>query len=188
MRKLFLLLVAGVAAGCGNTSTTKTECVDGVEWDVAVRKAVQFSDSLSGVNTDAHYTVADTARVNERLLGVKPENLTLAWTIPSSDGTIWLVAYESEPVLAEKVSVTEANSIPCYGGDIQVAFRFPDAEKWATITRENIGKRLAVFVNGRLMNAPQVNAEIESGNCAVSIPANMVKDFLPDFEIEKIKQ
>lgn len=31
-----------------------------------------------------------------------------------------------------------------------------------TITQENIGKPLAVFVNGLLMNAPQVNSEITS--------------------------
>lgn len=63
-----------------------------------------------------------------------------------------------------------------------------DAEKWATITRENIGKRLALFVNDQLMNAPKVNSEIESGRCSVSIPANMVKDFLPNIDLEKIKQ
>jgi hypothetical protein len=44
------------------------------------------------------------------------------------------------------------------------------------------------FVNGQLMNAPQVNSEIESGRCSVSIPTNMVKDFLPNLDLEKIKQ
>lgn len=130
--------------------------------------------------------VADTAVVNEKLLSIKPENLTLDWTIPGADGTIWLVAYESEPILSEKVIVTEANSMPSYGGDIQVGFKFTDVEKWATITGENIGKRLAVFVNGRLMNAPRVNSEIESGNCSVSIPANMVKDFCQILTLKRL--
>ena len=180
--------MAAVATACGNTSTTKTEKVDGVEWNVSVRKAVQFNDSLTGVSTDNKYSVADTASVNEKLLSVKPENLTLDWTLPSTDGTIWLVAYESEPILSEKVNVTEANSIPAYGGDIQIGFKFSDAEKWATITRDNIGKRLAVFVNGQLMTAPQVNSEIESGSGSISIPANMVTEFLPNLDLEKIKQ
>lgn len=193
-KKIFLLatfvsiIMAVAATACGKASTTKTEKVDGVEWNVSVRKAVQFNDSLTGVSTDNKYTVADTASVNEKLPGVKPENLTLDWTLPSSDGTIWLVAYESEPVLSEKATVTEANSIPAYGDDIQIGFKFSDAEKWAKITRDNIGKRLAIFVNGQLMNAPQVNYEIMSGNCAVSIPAIMVKDFLPNLDLEKIKQ
>lgn len=182
------IIIAVVSTACGKTSTTKTEKVDGVEWNVSVCNAVQFSDPQTGVDTDNNYMVADTAVVNEKLLSIKPENLTVDWTIPGTDGTIWLVAYESEPILSEKVIVMEANSMPSYGGDIQVGFKFPDVEKWATITRENIGKRLAVFVNGRLMNAPRVNSEIESGSCSVSIPANRVKDFLPNLDLEKIKQ
>lgn len=182
------IIIAVVSTACGKTSTTKTEKVYGVEWNVSVCNAVQFNDPQTGVDTDNNYTVADTAAVNEKLLSVKPENITVDWTIPGADGTIWLVAYESEPILSEKVIVMEANSMPSYGGDIQVGFKFTDAEKWATITRENIGKCLAVFVNGRLMNAPRVNCEIESGSCSVSIPANMVKDFLPNLDLEKIKQ
>ena len=182
------IALAGTTIACGSTSTTKTEKVDGVEWNVSVRRAVPFNDSLTGVSTDNNYTIADTASVNEKLLSVKPENLTLDWTLPSTDGTIWLVAYESEPILSEKVNVTEANSIPAYGGDIQIGFKFPDSEKWATITRENIGKRLAVFVNGQLMNAPQVNSEITSGSCSVSIPTDKIHEYLPNLDLEKLKK
>lgn len=182
------LIVAVVATACGNTSAVKSENVDGVEWYVTVNKAVAFNDSVTGIATDYRYTVADTARVNEALSGIKPEmgRYRFGWTVPSADGAIWLVAYGDEHLLAGNVTVTEENYIPSYGGDIQVAFRFADAEKWAEITRENIGQRLAVFVNGRLMNAPQVNSEIESGNCAVWIPADMVHDYLPDLDKEKL--
>ena len=182
------IALAGTAIACGNTSTTKTEKVEGTEWNVTVCKSVSFNDSLSGVNIDAIYTVADTATVNQKLLGIMLENLTIDWTIPSADGNIWLVAYENEPILNEKVKVTEANSIPLYSGDIQVAFKFVDAKKWETITQENIGKRLAVFVNGQLMNAPQVNTEITSGSCSVSIPADKIHEYLPAFDLEKLKQ
>ena len=182
------IALAGTAIACGNTSTTKTEKVEGTEWNVTVCKSVSFNDFLSGVNIDAIYTVADTATVNQKLLGIKLENLTIDWTIPSADGNIWLVAYENEPILNEKVKVTEANSIPLYSGDIQVAFKFADAKKWETITQENIGKRLAVLVNGQLMNAPQVNTEITSGSCSVSIPADKIHEYLPAFDLEKLKQ
>ena len=185
---LAIIALAVVATACGNTSTTKTEKIEGVEWNVTVRKAVQFHDTLTNVSTDKNYTLADTAYINQQLLGIKPENLTLEWTIPSADGSIWLVAYENEPILSEKVSVTEANTMPSYGGNIQVAFKFADADKWATITRENIGSRLAVFVNGQLMNAPQVNNEITSGNCSVTIPGDMIKQYLPDLDLDKLKQ
>lgn len=182
------IVLAGTAIACGNTSTTKTVKVECTEWNVTVKKAVQFNDPLTGVNTDVEYTVADTAAVNEKLLGIKPENLTLEWSIPSSDGRIWLVAYESIPLLSEIVKVNEANSIAAYGGDIQIGFRFNDADKWATITRENIGKQLAIFVNGQLMYAPRVGSVIESGNCSVLIPADMIHDYLPSLDLEKLKQ
>ena len=185
---LVSIALAVAATACGNTSTTKTEKVEGVEWNVSVRKAVKFYDTRTGVNTDNKYTLADTASINQQLLGIKSENLTLEWTIPSADGSIWLVAYENEAILSEKVAVTEANTMPSYGGNIQVAFKFADADKWATITRENIGSRLAVFVNGQLMNAPQVNNEITSGNCSVTIPGDMIKQYLPDIDLEKLKQ
>ena len=195
MKRLFKLpallvgiVLAGTAIACGNTSTTKTVKVECTEWNVTVKKAVQFNDTLTGVNTDVEYTVADTAAVNEKLLGIKPENLTLEWSIPSSDGRIWLVAYESIPLLSEIVKVNEASSIPAYGGDIQIGFRFNDADKWATITRENIGKQLAIFVNGQLMYAPRVGSVIESGNCSVLIPADMIHDYLPSLDLEKLKQ
>lgn len=182
------IVLAGTAIACGNTSTTKTVKVEGTEWNVTVKKAVQFNDTLTGVNTDVEYTVADTAAVNEKLLGIKPENLTLEWSMPISDGTIWLVAYESIPLLSEIVKVNEASSIPAYGGDIQIGFRFNDADKWATITRENIGKQLAIFVNGQLMYAPRVGSVIESGNCSVLIQADMIHEYLPSLDLEKLKQ
>lgn len=183
-----LALCSLVWFSCGNTSTTKTEKVEGTEWNVSVHKAAQFYDPLTGVGTEANYTVSDTAAVNAVLLGIKPENLTLEWAIPSADGRIFLVAYESEPILSEQVNVTEAYSILSYESDIQVGFKFTDAEKWANITRENIGKRLAVFVNGQLMDAPRVNSEIESGNCSVSIPADKIHDYLPNLDLAKLGQ
>ena len=50
-KKIYLLaslvgiIMAVVATACGKASTTKTEKVDGVEWNVSVRKAVQFNDA-----------------------------------------------------------------------------------------------------------------------------------------------
>lgn len=177
------IALAGTTIACGNTSTTKTEKVEGTEWNVTVKKVIQNIDG------NGQYTVADTARVNQGLKAIPHNpNITIDWTIPSADGKIWLVAYENEPILSENVAVTEANSMPSYDGNIQVAFKFADAEKWETITQENIGKRLAVFVNGQLMNAPQVNSEITSGSCSVSIPTDKIHEYLPNLDLEKLKQ
>ena len=181
------LTFASISCGKAGAAPDAKQVRD-TEWNVCVCKAVPFSDTTTGIDSDTTYTVADTAAVNQKLRGVKPENLSLGWTIPGADAKIWLVAYESQPILSGTVTVTEAYSIHAYGGIIQVTFRFADAGKWATITKENIGKRLAVFVNGQLMNAPQVNMEISSGNCSVTIPADKIHDYLPDFDVDALKQ
>nr|MBD5377118.1 hypothetical protein [Bacteroides sp.] len=186
-----IMMMAGLS-GCGNTSSEKTQKISGEEWNVTVHRAWEFNDTVNGIGitTDCKYRVADTAQVNQALAGIKPEtgHFSFGWTIESSDGTVWLVAYEDEPLLSERVKVTTANSLPEYEGNVQVAFRFADADKWAAITEENIGKRLAVIVNGQVMNAPQVNMRINSGNCSVSIPADKIREYLPNLDMEKLKQ
>lgn len=123
---LVIIALAVVATSCGNTSTTKTEKIEGVEWNVTIRKAVQFYDTQTGVSTENKYTLADTVSINQQLLGIKPENLTLEWTIPSADGSIWLVAYENGPILSEKVAVRSKHYAVLwrqYSGRIQVCGR-----------------------------------------------------------------
>lgn len=175
-----ILLFASYA--CGNKSTTKTENGEYTEWNVTVNKVVEFNDSVISIDNDFNYTVSDTVRVNALLKDIPhSENVTISWTTPSADGTIWLVAYENEPILYDKISITKTNSMPSYDENIQVCFKFTEADKWASITKDNIGKRLAILVNGKLINAPQVNAEIKSGNCSVSIPVEMIHDYLQNF-------
>lgn len=184
----FALFVSfAVAVGttaCGNTAASETKKINGAELEVSVNRVVAFNDSLSGIGTDCNYTIADTAGVNAALKQMKHcGNITIGWTISSPDSSIWLVAYENEPVLSETISVAEVNPIPVHDGYFQVAFRFSDTERWAAITRENIGRQLALLVNGQLMNAPMVNAEITSGGCAASIPGEKLHDYLPDFDL-----
>lgn len=185
---LVSIAVAIAVSGCGNTKTLKTEKFDGVEWNVSVNKVVEYTDTILGISTEYDYTVADTARINTTLKGMqKFENICVEWTLPSADGSIWLVAYEPDPIINENVTITEVNSIPSYGGNIQVAFKFPDAKKWEAVTFDNIGKRLAVKVNGQLMNAPQVNTEISSGNCSVAIPSEMIHEYLSNIVWSALK-
>ena len=168
-------------SACSSTRVTANTAA-GIEWNVSVHKAVEFNDSLIGVGTDYKYSVADTARVNEAIAGIKLEmgQFTFGWTLPSDDGSIWLVAYEPEPLWSENATVTSADTIPSNEGAVQLVFKFPDAQKWESVTKDNIGKRLAMFMNGQLMNAPQVNTEITSGKFAASIPY----DYLPNLGLE----
>lgn len=182
---------AGIA--CGKIQTKDSEAQDEAqefEWNVTIRKGVQLSDSLKGVNVNRFYTAADTAAINKKLMEIKPENLTFEWFICDepyygSDELFTLVAYENTPLISENVTVTPEWST--YEDNvIDVRFHFSDADKWAAITRENRGNPLALFVNGHFICAPIVQDVIEYGNCSVLIPKHRVQDYLPNLDLKKL--
>ena len=49
-------------------------------------------------------------------------------------------------------------------------FKFADADKWERITQENVGRQLALAVNGVIKSAPIVNESITGGHCSVIGP------------------
>lgn len=55
-------------------------------------------------------------------------------------------------------------------GRPQIAFKMTNegAEKFAKITRENIGNKLAITLDGVIQTAPQINSEIPSGNGVIT--------------------
>lgn len=55
-------------------------------------------------------------------------------------------------------------------GRAQIAFKMTNegAEKFAKITRENIGNKLAITLDGVIQTAPQINSEIPSGNGVIT--------------------
>ena len=52
------IALAGTAIDSGNTSITKTEKVEGTEWNVTVKRVIHILDG------NGQYTIADTVRVN----------------------------------------------------------------------------------------------------------------------------
>ena len=174
-----LVMMAGMTACFNKKTESWTEKVTDTYWEVAVCEVgPDVTDLPQGHG--GLYAVADTASINSILSSCG--DLTHAWTIAQND-SCYLVFYNPTPILIEQVAVTDANYIPAYGDNIQVAWRFADSAEWARITSGHIGQRLAIFVNGQLMNAPQVNCEITGGACSVAIPVTMIRTFLPDTPI-----
>lgn len=60
-------------------------------------------------------------------------------------------------------------------GSVRVCWRFPESDiiEWGRFTESNIGKYVAVEIDGTFMNSPKVNAQISSGACSLS-------DLMPD--------
>jgi protein-export membrane protein SecD len=63
------------------------------------------------------------------------------------------------------------DAIPTYHeGEPAVAFRFNDlgSKKFAQITKDNIGKFLAIVLDGRVVTAPRINTVINQGSGVIS--------------------
>lgn len=67
---LLSIALAVAATACGKSSTTKTEKVEGTEWNVTVKKVIQNIDG------NGQYTVADTTQVNKGLKEVEKEKIS----------------------------------------------------------------------------------------------------------------
>jgi SecD/SecF fusion protein len=61
-----------------------------------------------------------------------------------------------------------------------ISFSDSGATKWATLTRKNIGRDIAILLDGRVIAAPRVREEIKGGKCSIS--GNYTED-----EINKLK-
>jgi hypothetical protein len=53
------------------------------------------------------------------------------------------------------------------GPYVVIRFDLVGTDKLALLTRENIGRRMAILINGRVIAAPVIRAEIDSGQVAI---------------------
>ncbi len=190
--KSIIIAAIGLAllgAGCGNSGSSSRVKTEGVEWRLDVYKPVDLSEPMYGFSGKTECSVADTAEVNEAVRELKNcGNVKSGWLPSKQEGMLRLVVYESEPLISERVQIKELYTWPDDSAHIQVSFNFYDKEKWAAITRDNIGRRLAMAVDGKLVCDPQVNMQIEEGACAVSLTSDILKGYIPDIYLDKIKQ
>lgn len=94
------------------------------------------------------------------------------WIKDSQSGKHLLVEKESFDIHA----VFDVSAVKdSFGNDMLVAKLFPeDAQKFAELTRDNVGRQLAIFVLGKYCFAPGINAEIIGGRIQASLyPDNL---------------
>jgi preprotein translocase subunit SecD len=51
---------------------------------------------------------------------------------------------------------------------IQITFTDAGAKQFAKVTHQNIGKRLAIIIDGRLYSAPTIKSEIRDGKAQIT--------------------
>ncbi len=140
----------------------------------------------------AHYS--DTARVNEylnmgRAKGLIPSTVFFAWTVKEEfNGYFGLIALKSKALKGKErkaqltgASVTDAradfNDKSIYAA-VSMEMNQEGAKTWAKMTRENIGKCIAIVLDGYVYSYPRVNGEISGGRSEITgdFDVNEAKD------------
>lgn len=93
---------------------------------------------------------------------------------------------QSVALLLEKVHVTE---LVRYPGEetVTMPFTFTDVKKYAGITGSNVGKRIAVSVNGEITSSPMVKMQIDNGACSVTLDSLHISRLFPEIKVRSLQ-
>lgn len=165
-----VLALAGVlATSCVNTGWHKVDAAEmDAEADIAVYQALGDFDMYYYPGIEAIDSVlqrpdagADEVARAESWL----DSLGLAYA--RIDAPISEIVYYRRPeLMAERVRITEIR--PVTDGEGQYAlFRFSDTGAWQRTTLYNIGAKLAIAFNGKVVMVSGIGGEIRDGACSV---------------------
>ena len=141
--------------------------------------AYPYGDSwVAGV---AHYS--DTAEVNRILASseakaIMPRDLKLMWGVSPMDGTesyfeLYCIKSDNkngqpdltgDVITDSKADFQQSNGRPC----VSMAMNTEGARKWATLTRQNVGRGIAIVLDGYVYSAPNVQGEISGGRSEIT--------------------
>ena len=145
----------------------------------------QYNGQLSPGTVVGYGHVNDMAKINEYLemkqvKDLLPRNLSLKWGVKAIDEketlyelyAIKITNRDGTPALGGDV-VTDANAdFVQQGGrseqQVSMAMNAEGAKDWARLTKENIGKSVAIILDEMVYSAPVVNQEITGGRSQIS--------------------
>jgi len=90
---------------------------------------------------------------------------------PAVDAKAAETLYVQKKVLLDQTDLKSASVITNQpAGKLRIDITFTDAgaKRFAKVTHQNIGKRLAIIIDGRLYSAPTIKSEIRDGKAEVS--------------------
>jgi len=171
------------AALKGETAAASSANIEALKKEHPLQAVLQLNQS--GVGCIVGYAdYKDTADVN-RILDMKavkeilPRDLKLMWGVKASDmdktGRIFeLYAIKSTErngrAPLEGDVVTDARdeydqfNKPC----VSMSMNTEGARRWAALTKKNIGREIAIVLDGYVYSAPRVNSEITGGNSQIT--------------------
>ena len=137
-----------------------------------------YGDSwVAGV---AHYS--DTAEVNRILASseakaIIPRDLKFLWGVSPMDGTdsyyeLYCIKSDNKngqadltgDVITDSKADYDRNGRPC----VSMAMNTEGARKWATLTRNNVNRGIAIVLDGYVYSAPNVQNEITGGRSEIT--------------------
>ena len=145
-----------------------------------------FQPSGNGALSLVGYASArDTAEVNKIIYSalakqILPADCRLLWSAKPADG---IQAKNSYELHAIKVTTTNGRA-PIEGDvvidakdqfnnltgspEVSMTMNSDGARRWAALTKANVGKEIAIVLDGTVYSAPRVNGEISGGQSSIS--------------------
>ena len=171
------------AALKGETAAASSANIEELKKEHPLLAVLQLNQS--GVGCIVGYAdYKDTADVN-RILNMKavkevmPRDLKLMWGVKASDmdktGRIFELyaiksterngraPLEGDVVTDAKDEYDQFNK-PC----VSMSMNTEGSRRWAALTKKNIGKEIAIVLDGYVYSAPRVNSEITGGNSQIT--------------------
>ena len=137
-----------------------------------------------GLSTVGYAMARDTADVNKVIYSeiakqVLPSDLKLLWSAKPADFDTKGQVYELHAIKVTEPSgraplegdvITSAkDGFSQYGQpNVSMQMNSDGARRWAQLTKMNIGRAIAIVLDGTVYSAPRVNGEIPGGNSEIS--------------------
>ena len=125
---------------------------------------------------------SDTAEINRMLASAEakqyiPRDLKFMWGVKPMDGTeqifeLYCIKSDNkngQADLSGDVVVDSKADFDQHGNPVvSMAMNTEGARRWATLTKQNIGRGVAIVLDGYVYSAPRVNDEITGGRSEIS--------------------
>ena len=138
-------------------------------------------DALSLVG---YANVRDTAEINKLIYGqlakqILPSDLKLLWSAKPEDGlnkknvyglyALKITTSDGRAPLEGDVVTDAKDQFDQHGRpEVSMTMNSEGAREWAALTKANVGKAIAIVLDGVVYSAPRVNGEISGGQSSIS--------------------
>ncbi len=165
-----------------NNETAETASNEELKKQHPLASILQITNSGTAVVGYAHYK--DTAAINAMLANAEvkkllPRDLRLYWGVRAVDAETTNLYFELYAIkstqrngrapLEGDVVVSAADTYDQYGRPcVTMSMNTDGARRWAQLTKNNIGRAIAIVLDGCVYSAPNVNSEITGGRSEIT--------------------